>query len=43
MKTLNQTELSQIEGGRNSNIIELLLIRLGICPSTGCIPPPVNA
>jgi len=45
MKTLNQHELSQIDGGRNSNVIELLLIQLGIgiCFFNGCTPPPANS
>lgn len=45
MKTLNQKELRQIDGGRNSNWIDLLLIqiRLGICPINGCTPPPTNS
>ena len=43
MKPLNQKELSQIDGGRNSNWIDLLLIQLGICPRTGCTPPPATS
>ena len=41
MKTLNQKELKQIDGGRNSNTIDYyyLLISFGICPTTGCFTP----
>lgn len=43
MKTLNQKELREIDGGRNSNWINLLLRRLGLCHINGCIPEPVNS